>query len=243
MLLAVLIMASVVTASIGLGSLIMSSLRQTRSIDNSTMAYYAAETGSELALFESRRQGILPASFASAVALGNGASWTRIVTSTEKKLYMNIAQDSSVQLDLFDLDNPAVTTGIDRVEIAWTGAGTLRYTAIPWTPGASFSWDQNTVTSNKFGSPADIGLDPSKLYSLRLRAVGATLSDVVITAYAGAVEADMPGRVSINAQGSYGTTQQKMNVSVPRNAPLSGIYDFVIFSECSLVKGGTISCP
>jgi hypothetical protein len=25
--------------------------------------------------------------------------------------------------------------------------------------------------------------------------------------------------------------------------PLSGLFDFVVFSECSLVKAGIISCP
>jgi hypothetical protein len=49
--------------------------------------------------------------------------------------------------------------------------------------------------------------------------------------------------VTIDVTGTYSSTKQRLIVSIPRQEPLSGLYDFAVFSECSLVKGSPISCP
>ncbi|MBI4457546.1 hypothetical protein HY633_01120 [Candidatus Uhrbacteria bacterium] len=252
LLLAILVMTAVVTTSVGLSSLIMSSLRQSRAIDSSIMGYYAAESGAEDALYYARRLGTLPADVAAPVALGNGAAWTRDVSGTEQVIFANVPEDSFVHLDLFDPDNETTAPCIARVQVDWDpgNGAALRTTLMPWSPGSPFNWDQNAVTTNYAGGSISIPLDQTKLYALRLRALHATLTDVSITAYGPANSCSsgeeikpLPGRVSIDSIGEFGSSRQRLNVTLPRRTPLSGVYDFVIFSECSLVKGGTISCP
>src|SRR5688572_19684164 len=61
LLMALIVMTGVVISSVGMGSLILSSLQRTRVIDNAGVAYYAAESGVEEALFLARRSTALPA--------------------------------------------------------------------------------------------------------------------------------------------------------------------------------------
>jgi hypothetical protein len=46
-----------------------------------------------------------------------------------------------------------------------------------------------------------------------------------------------PGDISLGAEGTYGKASQKIVVTMPKLDVLSGLYSFVIFSECQLVKG------
>lgn len=246
LLLAVLIMSAVVTTSIGLGSLIMNSLAQVRAIDNSIISFYAAESGVEEALYRARRREELPAAVTVPETLSNNAAWTRSVSDKESVIYATLPQDQFLELDLYDPSDETSAGGIAKVTVNWTDSvgASIRVTAIPWTPMANFVWDQNAVTYTYTGGSAAISLDPAKAYKLRLRAQHATLTDVRIAAFdLSDVQLELPGRVKIDAQGEYGGVRQVLSVTLPRKTPLSSLYDFVIFSECSLVKGGSISCP
>ncbi|MFA6354059.1 MAG: hypothetical protein WCW93_03955, partial [Candidatus Paceibacterota bacterium] len=47
---------------------------------------------------------------------------------------------------------------------------------------------------------------------------------------------DIPSRLIIASQAVYGNSQQIVRVHAPMRAPLSGLYDFVLFSEQEIVK-------
>lgn len=47
---------------------------------------------------------------------------------------------------------------------------------------------------------------------------------------------DIPSRLIINAQADFGSSHQELKVRTPIRPPLSGLYDFVIFSEEEIVK-------
>ena len=119
---------------------------------------------------------------------------------------------------------------------------------VGWNPGAPIAWVPNsqTQTYDFASNPAWISTGPpNKLYKLRLRAMNADLDNVSIQAYDGANNpVSLPGRIEIDVTGVFGQTRRSLQASMLHGAPLSGIFDFVVFSECSLVKGNRpISCP
>ncbi|MBU1029197.1 hypothetical protein KKE28_03275, partial [Patescibacteria group bacterium] len=156
--------------------------------------------------------------------------------------------------NLFDPDAPAIATNINRVEVDWSdscgGCSVLRASVVSWLPGGQVTWTENVARfDNPFefvGGMATLSLGPAiKLYKLRLRAKNAALEDVTIRAYdALGNRQPVPGQIRIDLTGQHIDTRRRLIATMPRGAPLSGIFDFVIFSECSLVKGGRpISCP
>ncbi len=257
LLLALLILSSIVMASMGLSTLIMNSLQQTRIIDASTIAYYAAESAVEDGLYVLRREDAKPPAVKDApVTLSNQASWTRDVAYTEPQIKTHLAKDSTFELDLFDPDaeTQAYADNITQVTVDWSTATCtvgscpkLSYNLVHWDAGLT-QWQAGMVESGRLVSGEQVAIDlspgtASRLYKLRLRAEEQPVDDVLITAYSGNTPVDIPGRVRIDADGSFGGTQQHLTVRLPRRTPLSGLYDFAVFSECSLVKGYPIRCP
>ena len=267
LLLALLVLSTVVITSSGMSSLILSSLQQTRAIDSSIVAYYAAESAAEQALYSIRKDPSLGSSWTTALtatepqALGNGATWTRQASSTERTIEATLAQDSSLEIALFDPDNESqgLTDKIARVEVRWTFdedcsesiCPGLTATVLEWAPGTP-SWGGRTSETQRFLGTADSRtgealielVNPDSLHNLRLRAEFGKLKNVEIQAFSSDdAPVPLPGRVRIDAWGQYGDTQQHLTVRLPRRTPLSGLYDFAVFSECSIVKGYPISCP
>ncbi|MBU1029454.1 hypothetical protein KKE28_04595, partial [Patescibacteria group bacterium] len=103
LLFALLIMTSVIIGSIGLGTLIMDLLQQTRITDSSILAYYTAESGVEQSLFNARRTGQIPDSYSEDEAnqLLNHTEWWGTVTGTTEIIYTDISQDDFIEVNLF----------------------------------------------------------------------------------------------------------------------------------------------
>lgn len=255
LLLALVIMSSVVMSSMGLGSLIVSSLQQSRVMDGAIIAFYAAESGAEEALFDARRENVVPASLDTPVTLSNTASWTRAVSTTESVLYVGgLAEGSLTEIALYDVDTN-LPSNVERLEVTWSDkcgdCTVLAATVLGWQPGSV--WDPLNAANVEFttakypGGSASITVPAggaTKLNRLRLRAEGDALDNVTIRGYdVGGLQVPLPGRLRIDVRGKFGKVEQKLLVSLPRRAPLSGSFDYVVFSECSIVKGGTISCP
>lgn len=255
LLLSLIVMSSVVLSSMGLGTLIVSSLQQSRMIDQSIAAYYAAESGAEEALYEARRLGQLPDSVEDPRPLdGSGASWTREVWNSENVVYAGrIERDATFEQALYDPDTEE-SSQAKFVQISWDGPGTLASSVVGWLPDTVWNpLPTETVDFNVFRMASSGGTtmalisvdNPDKLNRLRLRAEGGSLENVQIRAFTDSEATDsvqLPGRISIDVRGRFLGAEQKLLVSLPRLAPLAGIYDFVIFSECSISKGGLVPC-
>jgi hypothetical protein len=270
LLLALLVLSSVVIASSGLGSLILNSLQQARIIDSSIMAYYAAEGAAEEALYSVRKVGLgetweqdLTVSPASPVKLHNGTTWFRTVTGKEQLVNTSIPRDSFYEVALYDPDQEAepLDEQMNIVRLDWSSdpcegdsdiCPSLLVTLVRWDPTSEI-WAEDATTTIRFVSDADgetpnkvVNVDPDYLYRMRLRAEDGDIRDVRVTAYtdeAQGIAVDLPGRIRIDSYGTFGSTRQHLAVRLPRQTPLSGLYDFALFSECSLVKGYPISCP
>jgi Tfp pilus assembly protein PilX len=253
LLMALIIMSGVVISSMGVGSLIVSSLQQSRSLDNGISAFYAAESGVEDGLYAVRHQDALPSVVTTPRTLGNNATWTRAVTNSESVVYAGtISQDSSYEISLYNPDASTTPSNIDHLQITWTdscsGCTVAQTSLVGWKSGGPVLWDPNAAVNlyTWSGSGVTVSIpDLTKLYRFRIAAKNASMQNVQIRAFDGSgVPTTVPGRVRIDAIGTFNQNSQKLTATLPRGVPLSGIFDFVVFSECSLVKGTSAgSCP
>ncbi|MEA3249675.1 MAG: hypothetical protein U9Q03_04970 [Patescibacteria group bacterium] len=251
LLFSLLVLSAVMIGSVGLGSLVLNLLQQTKVIDQSIVAFYAAETGIEESLYNARKTGNLPGSYALRT-VPSGSTWSSVVSDTKEIVYATIPEDEFIEVNLFSPEAPTIATPIANVEIDWSdgcgGCSVLTLSMVSWIPGAPIAWapSSETRTYDFASRPATISTGPSnKLYKVRLRAKNATLDNVTVRAYdVGSNPVALPGRIEIDVTGEFGDTRRRLLASMLHGAPLSGIFDFVVFSECSLVKGNRpISCP
>ena len=90
------------------------------------------------------------------------------------------------------------------------------------------------------GTFAGQDIDGDCSYSFRVNyppgSSGSSLS-ILLTIYDSAdQQLPIPGRLLVDSQASFGQSLQKVRVGTPIRPPLSGLYDFVLFSEEKIVK-------
>lgn len=256
MLIAMLVMASVITVSFATSILVLNEAAQSRQLDKAIIAYYSAESGLEKSMFQLRKKEISALEINGASEnLSNNSNYSLIAQGSEDIIYASISEDGSYQLDLYDsasfsaLENP-----IKAVRLSWEGAGSwieARWT--PWTTSGVLG-DTETAYLSQVSSPAIVQLYDSNAYLYRLRLIArkADTSNLQITAYSdvdpvanceplSSCQVSIPGRYSIKAVGEYPTnsaqgSKQAIQASMPAKSPLSGLYDYVIFSEEDIKK-------
>ena len=273
LLLALLVMAVIMTAGLGIGAIILSEIKQARNIDFSAVAYYAAEAGVEQAIYKLRKEnavlvcpvgtceengfcsgGDKEACLTTEGNLDNQSSWARTIVDREQQIYGKVDKDNSMQIDLFDPEN-AVAAGIESVKIEWTpnciapAVSMIEVGYIAWDPvvGWSDAVEQKFKYSALASPAINNGFSSAKSYRLRIKALYCDINNVIITAWgadnAALPQVAIPARIVLNSTGKYSTVRQAIRVTMPRRSPMSGLYDYVLFSECSLVKGDEAVCP
>lgn len=273
LLLALLVMAGIMTAGLGIGTIILNEIKQARNIDFSTVAYYAAESSVEQAIYKLRKEnavlncpvgacgtngfcsgGEKEACVSASGDLSNQSSWVRTIVDKERQIYGKIEKDNSMQVDLFNPEN-AVAAGVESVKIEWVpdcvapAVSTIEVSFISWDPVAG--WSETTEQKFKYTSLAspvvNNGFSGVKSYRLRIKALYCDINNVIITAWgsdnAALPQIEIPARIVLSSTGKYSTARQAIKVTMPRRSPMSGLYDYVLFSECSLVKGDAAVCP
>jgi len=266
LLLALLVMSGVLIVGASLGTISVLNLRQARVIDDAVIAFAAAESGAEQTLYQLRRVGASSATLNaspdhddsvvdSGVPMGNGARWSRTLESTETTIFAAIPKDRSYEVVLWDPEDPSEPAGVQSLVFTWDdlcgGTSGLEVLATGWDPGASggfnpsvaFHGDSPALTFLHTGSQVvDADFMPSLAYRVRLRAKTCDIFNLAITAYdddvpSNGAQVPIPSRLAVESVGTFGTARQAMELKLPRLQPLSGAFDFVIFSQCSLLKG------
>jgi hypothetical protein len=151
-------------------------------------------------------------------------------------------------IDLFDPINLGSAGGVDQLQIDWSGATQLEIGYAQWTSGSIVTWpsEDSYVFQTGFGPSYTVaGLDATKAYRFRIKAMNGDATNVVVTAFNGGSPVTFPGDVTLSAEGTYGKATQKTAVTLPKLDVLSDIYGFVLFSECQILKGveGVPVCP
>lgn len=267
LLLALLVMSGVLIVGASLGTISVLTLRQSRVIDDAVIAFGAAETGAEQTLYQLRRVGTGSATLAanpdddsstilSGQPMSNGSRWSRTITATETTVFASIPKDRSYEVVLWDPESPASSAGVESMTFSWDdscgGTSGLEVLAAGWDPAAvggfnptvAFHGDSPALTFLRT-TPQVIDNDFSavKAYRVRLRAKVCDISNLAISAYsadnAGGTQVPIPSRIAVESAGTFGTARQAVELRLPRLQPLTGAFDFVIFSQCSLLKNVT----
>jgi len=253
--LALVIMSSILLAGIGLGMVVLDSVRRSADTDASMVAYYAADAGIERQLYELRKKR---ARVLDLTTLGssyaNGSAWTASnagFLQTLSKFFLVINKGDFQFVDLFDPDNVGASAGVARVDWSW-GAGSdcggtppeLEMGYAEWLSGGSVL-PQDFRIVRGLGSPMVTMLDPLKGYRLRFRPKGCAAANLTVEVSGSGTYAPIPfpGDITIGAQGTFKKTTQAINAQVPRQDVLSGVFSFVLFSECQLIKDPTNPAP
>jgi len=247
LLLALLMMASIVVAGIGMGHIIINQLRQAILVDNSVTAYYAADAAIESSLYKIRGLGMDLPSLPTTGTLDNGAEWTLDWSYSRPDINTSILENRTYQVDIFDPDDLSWNPGIEALKFSWDGPGQLEIAYISWTPAPSIAWpqqDYEVVTPPiSFIPPAIIynAVSGTKAYRIRLRAVNGDITNLNITGWSDDAatpgnQVELPSHITLEAIGKIGRARQALGASIPRFAQLSGIWDFVLFSEQPITK-------
>ncbi|MBU1037034.1 pilus assembly PilX N-terminal domain-containing protein [Patescibacteria group bacterium] len=152
LILALLIMSVVITVSLGASLLVISETKQSRQLDQSVMAYYAAESGVERALYQVRKQDFDREEFNQMnEQLSNNSSYRLVAKDTENVVYATIAMNESYQLDLYNphsLDQ--LEDSIKSLAISWDHEAWLEINWICWSTSGELG-----ETQSLYYSPAE----------------------------------------------------------------------------------------
>jgi len=256
LLLAMLVMAAILSVSAATSSLVINEVQQSVLLDKSIVAFYSAEAGLERGLFEVRHKDFGPVDLNDLnETLSNGASYQLAASNSEDSIYTSLTADDSYQLDLYNPDSfEALINPIKAIRLSWSGSGS--WLEVKWTPWTTAGVLDNpkTVYLSQVASPAIVQLYDSSAYLYRLRLIArkADIANLTITAYNNvdpvancqpleSCQVPIPGRVSIKGVGVYpsGSTiaaKQAILVTMPIKSPLSGLYDYVLYSEEDVTK-------
>lgn len=254
--LALVMTAAILLGGVTLGIILIGTLRRSAETDDSMVAYYAADAGIERQLYEVRKKNTLIGDLASLNgSFSNGSTWESASSSrfavSDEKLFPEILEGDFQFVDLFDPDNAGAAAGIGKVEWSWTDPG---------TPGCEVElgiaeWD---VTSPSIipgvfqlifrtgGGPESYNLDINKAYRLRFRPRKCDITNLNVQVFSSPsdISADpFPGDITIASDGMYERSTQSIAVTMPRLDVLSGIFSYVIFTECTLFKDPESGIP
>ncbi len=224
----------------------------TKNLDYSLLAYYGAESSLEQALFEARKLDII--SLSKQGVLLNNVKWKRDIQTTKNGLFFKkVLKNKSVQVDLFDPDNLSCvnsTIGVncnwDSLKLEWQGGGTILLTITEWQASnfINFNIEKNTVKTVRLlnvTTPWIINsIKPQTNYRLKIKPLFNDIYNLKIHIYskddAEGIEIPIPNYLTIKALGEYKQNKQALKVTVPRNTPLSNLYDYVLFSQEDIKK-------
>ena len=256
--LAIIMTMTILLGGIGIGAVVLSGSKESKRTDASVGAYYMADAGVERQLYEIRKNN-QPVSFINSLGgtYANGGSWisTGSLEPTLAKTIEMVATSSVGVIDLFDPDNLLSAPGISRVTIAWqpdsncVNTPSLEASYAYWqlvngVPELPTDDSYIVLPKDAQGKISIDGLDPSSAYRIRLRAFDCPAYAITAEAEGPNGSVSFPGDVTLAAEGTYNKTTQKIVVTMPKLDVLSGVFDYVLFSECTLVKGaGAQVCP
>ncbi|MFZ5391397.1 MAG: hypothetical protein ACOZAJ_03940, partial [Patescibacteria group bacterium] len=183
--------------------------------------------------------------------------WWRQGSLSESLETLTLKKNDSRQVDLFNTED-SLNTAVkaQSVKLTWdndsnscSGAGSewLEVVWSAWLGAATLDYDvERRYFSSSQASGVVINLDPSFVnYRLRLRALYNDVCDLSVQAFeqpnaVGQVY-ELPARVVISSIGRLANTQQSLSVTLPALPPQAAVFDYTVFSQCSIFKGSVFT--
>jgi len=240
---AVLVIAVLLASALAFSSLLNSSVKQTRFVGDATEAYYAAESGAERALWSVRKNDEL-------IPPGDcGLGYLKCAVSIDdqnvKRIQMKLAKDQTFQFDLFNPDNPGAGANVESLRISWGSLAAFpEISSVEWTPGAQLNWNEYPAAAVNKRIIGVTGFDnyfsASKNYRVRVKALRSDMNNLDLQLFSsdngGGSSVNFPNFLLVNSTGESSGATQTVTVKFNRYPPLSGMFDYVLFSEAKLKK-------
>lgn len=257
LVMSVLILSGILGVGISISTIVLNQLRQAKNLDFSIMAYYAADSATEDALYKIRKLGKnakdLNESYTTGV-FANGAQWERAVASTTPFTGL-LRKNRPVILNLYDSTEDCGQAR--RVTYTWDDLTSgesdpdLEVTYYPWNvTGGMIKVLPDRGEQEIYRSPPEPPVRPGPwtatsspllaytCYTIRVKPLYddanvtiRTYSDLGCNNHIG-----IPSFLTINALGEFRGAKQRLNTIVLKDAPLSNIFEFVLFSEEAIEK-------
>jgi hypothetical protein len=255
---ALLILATVFIITVSIAEVVRTEMVSARASDYSIFATFAGESQLEESLHKLRKDPSTTVAGlnGATIALANGA--TSSVQAQNASSYLSIpsgfAQGQSQGFFLYDFDTGAAA-GKESIKIyPYCSSPTWWFEVgyADWTPGAAFATNFQKFRYSCAGMGINdtvvlSGITASKAYQVYVKSLNATFLDGM-NVYAcdddaATTNCNMPGVVSLTANGSYLGANRSMSLTMPRNQAVSGIYSYAVFSECQLIKDASVPSP
>ncbi len=246
-----LILTSILlTVSISFGVLIISDIRQAKLIDDSIVAYYAADSGLERALFLLRRQEKTLAEIDKEYELDKSKSNWDIGASKEfETTFFRQRINNGESIKLFFLarneENKAnsIFLNWDKDPLSAIRMQ-ISFTRLSLDGGDVFQTDQSEVlvtTSSK--NCFEFQSDNSD-YAVEIKALGSVGEYVDKLKIVGYLDGECEGEkasssisnITLISEGKHNKSSQKIIAHIPPKNPFSGMLSFVLFSEQDITK-------
>jgi len=239
LLLVLLLLSIFISGASALARIVVLNLRQVRFVDQAIIASSAASSGIEYGLYQFRKAKSEDMTSKTDI----GVAKVAITVDKKEDTWLKIAKDDFAIITL------SPSSGVTSVIFSdWTSSDC---SATSWIEVTKTEWDTANFTkeftkdsvsrqpySISDGLP-DQTIDSAKLTQLRLKALYCDVSKIVIQGQ----PVLLPSRVIIKSVGEYQGTKQAQQVGTLEKEPLMGLFDYVLFSECSLNQKGESECP
>lgn len=261
-LLALLIVSAILSSALYINVLSIRGMKQSQNVDNSIVAFYAAETGNEQAIYYIRKVEnldiedlILPGGSITASA----SLISRSIVDEVENILISLKKDEIYQLDIFDQNDLSLSSSINFLKLSWNSDcanSKIELTANEWIAGTNIDWEEmnNQMHISKciIESPVviddsgdicdDIILNPDMSYQFRFKSLNCDVYNLNIQALDRfSQKIAFKNIYSLESVGEYPvassqSNRQALHVNLRKFSPLSGLFDYVLFSEKSLVK-------
>lgn len=165
-----LIGSAITIVGVEISMFVISSLRQSRTIDHSAVAYYAAETGAESLMHQVRKEDLTSfANLRKKTETIEGATWS-VAEYIESDTVVGVFRDSakelqraalsasdSIQISLYKKDGQGYTAipDLKSLKVAWSTEAcgeqrpSIELTAIEFSGGATIDWNSPNTQLKK----------------------------------------------------------------------------------------------
>lgn len=274
LLLSLMIMAVTLAVSINLVVLINTGIGTSTVSKNALAVFYRAESGLERAMYRVRQLKVLPNDLGMETGTdcncGGLCTLTAIEGCAVSAVYqqglaqaITLKQDQSLEIDLIATAGSNPPAGVGRLQIFWADvlpsppAGAIVVTAT-LVAGTADGWgvqegqvtQEVDTTPGAYNSGVGLNLSASNSYIVNIRAVK---SDVKITGVramvssSSGVEINLFDHLELTASAGNYISRQQLTLAMPGRVHASGLFGYVLYSECSLDKfpagSSANSCP
>jgi len=249
-----IILCAIVTL---LAFIILVSIRSTSNSKQSIVAFYAAESGLEKSLYTIKtNRDSQSLTLASTITSLNGLTVMAYSSSTDviladnsstTVLDFNLLKGQSKQIDIFNPDSGlSILTAGANANLSWTKSGCtgtgnpIEYGKKEFSGLGGSYWgnifDNDYLVSLPSSSPYVDPLLSSYNYQFKIKALECDLSDIQFTITSGSTAVALPNYITIRSTGTNGKASIKLQADTIWKPPLSGLGEYVLFSEDTITK-------